>query len=463
MRIVITIFVIFFLTACHTRTSEEAYKEGKYLESISLLTNNIEEKGLKKYDKDKAEKLRTLVTNVMEHYETNLANTSDTDYKKRIDIYQNLLKMKMMLRDRFYSSTVDFFNNKYDSEQLEQTIAKQYYDYANSITGTDSISYKNKANLYQRGLERYNYKDIEKRYQNANTKYMQVAAKEYYDLGKKFAQEKNYKEAATAFSNASQVYQPLGKYRDSDKRAIENDKKYCTQQAEAAYQQAQQLSQNARKRHEFREVADYFNKAVKVYQPYGKYRDAKALAETYQKKGIVKVYYNSSPSQFTNEIREYIGSYYIEFTNYLSEADIDIRIDYDIDFNDLGKSANYETKTEQVFDKYVEVPDKKGRITKLKSYKDQRYTIETETHSNQLTLTTNIMVNGMYSYIKSFKVKETSAKYKYIYSGDVPSKYRNYSEGSLKSQDELYKQAQQEQLTELRSRLKDIANDLSYL
>ena len=167
MRIVITIFVIFFLTACHTRTSEEAYKEGKYLESISLLTNNIEEKGLKKYDKDKAEKLRTLVTNVMEHYETNLANTSDTDYKKRIDIYQNLLKMKMMLRDRFYSSTIDFFNNKYDLEQLEQTIAKQYYDYANSITGTDSISYKNKANLYQRGLERYNYKDIEKQYQNA--------------------------------------------------------------------------------------------------------------------------------------------------------------------------------------------------------------------------------------------------------------------------------------------------------
>lgn len=462
MRIVITIFVIFFLTACHTRTSEEAYKEGKYLESISLLTNSIEEKGLKKYDKKKAEKLHTLVTNVMEHYETNLANTSSTDYEKRIDIYQNLLKMKMMLRDRFYSSTVDFFNNKYDSEQLEQTIAKQYYDYGNSITGTDSISYKNKANLYQRGLERYNYKDIEKRYQNANTKYMQVAAKEYYDLGKKFAQERNYKEAATAFSNASQVYQPLGKYRDSDKRAIENDKKYRTEQAEAAYQQAQYILESATKRHEFREVAEYFNKAANVYQPYGKYRDARVLAETYQKKGIVKVYYDSS-SSFANEIRDNIGANYIVFSDYLGNSDVNIQINYDINFNDLGKSVSYETKTEKVFDKYVEVPDKNGKIIKLKSYKDQNYSIETETHSNQLTLTTNIMVNGLYSYVQSFRVEKTSTEHNYIYRGNVPSKYHNYSDGSLKSRDELYNQAQQEQITQLKSILRNIANDLSYL
>jgi len=37
MRTIIAIFFIFLLTACHTRTAEDAFKEGRYIESINLL------------------------------------------------------------------------------------------------------------------------------------------------------------------------------------------------------------------------------------------------------------------------------------------------------------------------------------------------------------------------------------------------------------------------------------------
>jgi hypothetical protein len=40
MRIIIAVFFMFLLAACHTRTAEEAYKEGKYLESINLLADS---------------------------------------------------------------------------------------------------------------------------------------------------------------------------------------------------------------------------------------------------------------------------------------------------------------------------------------------------------------------------------------------------------------------------------------
>lgn len=46
-----------------------------------------------------------------------------------------------MLNDCFFSQTVTSFDDKYTIEQLEQTIAKQYYEYGKSITGTDSQSY----------------------------------------------------------------------------------------------------------------------------------------------------------------------------------------------------------------------------------------------------------------------------------------------------------------------------------
>lgn len=462
MRIAITMLFIFLLTACHVRTAEQAYKEGKYLESISLLTRSIEEKGEAKFDKDKAEKLITMVSNIMAHYETNLANTPSNDYKNRIDIYQCLLKMKMMLRDRFYSQTVSFFNDKYDITKLEQTIAKQYYDYGNSIAGKDSQSYQQKAELYQKGLELYNYKNIEALYKNANTKYMHLAAKEYYDQGKILEKQGDYKAASDAFNNAAAVYKPLGKYKDSDKLSIDNDRKYSQQQAEIAYDQAQQLAKTAIHRYQFREVAQYYASAVSAYRQYGYFRDATSQAEKYKKKGKIKIYYNSS--ELKSYVLDILSKDFIEFIIYEpSQADVTIRVKTNVEFSDLGQSVNNETKTEKVFDKYVEITDENGNKNQIKTYKDQPFNLQTVTHSNKLTLTTEIEAHGIYSYSKSFNIVKTSAKHDYIYSGNVPANLRNYSEGTLQSKDSLLQAAKEQQLTELKVYLEDMVRDLSYL
>jgi tetratricopeptide (TPR) repeat protein len=462
MRIAITIFFLFLLSACHARTADQAYKEGKYLESISLLTASIDEKGQAKFDKGRAEKLRTIVSNVMAHYEADLAHTANTDYQHRINAYQSLLKMKMMLSDRFYSQTVSFFNDKYDIKKLEETIAKQYYDYGNSITGTDSESYRKRADLYQKGFEQYNYKNIENLYKNAKTKYMQLAAKDYYNQGKMLEQQGNYKAAAEAFNNASEVYQPLGKYKDSGKLAVDNDRKHCAQEAEKYYQQAQQLANTATHRYEFREVAKYYAWAASAYRQYGAYRDATFQSDKYTNKGIVRIYYNST--ELRSYVRDILRKDFIQFVIYNpSEADVIMRIKSNVEFSDLGQSVNNQTRTEKVFDKFIEMVDDNGNKNQVKTYKDQQYNLQTVTHSNKLTLTTEIEAHGAYSYSRSFNIEQTSARYDYIYSGNVPSKLRNYSEGSLQTRERLLELAQKQQLKEVKLRLEDILRDLSYL
>ncbi|MCO6560461.1 MAG: hypothetical protein J6574_05045, partial [Gilliamella sp.] len=101
MRIIIAVFFMFLLAACHIRTAEEAYKEGKYLESINLLADSIEEKGTAKLGQQDVQRLQNIVNNVMQHYESILLNTSKLDYAKRIECYQNLFAMKLRLSDRF--------------------------------------------------------------------------------------------------------------------------------------------------------------------------------------------------------------------------------------------------------------------------------------------------------------------------------------------------------------------------
>ncbi|WP_085247790.1 hypothetical protein [Gilliamella mensalis] len=462
MRIIIAIFFMFLLTACHIRTAEDAYKEGKYLESINLLGDSIEDKDPAEFGKQDIQRLQNIVSNVMQHYETSLLNTNNSDYATRIKCYENLLAMKMRLTDRFYSQEISFFDNKYDTTQLQQNIAKEYYNYGNSITGTDSESYRIRADLYGKGLEQYNYKNIESLYNNANTKYMQLAAKEYYDQGKMLERQGNYQAAAEAFNNASAVYEPLGKYKDSDKLSIDNDRKYSTQQAEIAYEQAQQLAKTATHRYQFREIAKYYASAASTYRQYGSFRDANSQADKYTKKGKIKVYYNSL--ELKSFVLDILSKDFIEFVIYQpSQADITIRITTNVEFADLGQSVNNETKTEQVFDKFVEVSDENGNKKQVKTYKDQQFNLKTVTHSNKLTLTTEIDVHGVYSYSKKFDIVQTSAKHDYIYSGNVPSNLRNHSEGVLKTKDSLLQAAKEQQLTELKSRFDDIIRDLSYL
>lgn len=66
-------FLIFLLTACYTRTGDDAYKEGKYLESISLLTTVLKRKVNVNLIKIVLKKLHSLISNITAHYETSIS------------------------------------------------------------------------------------------------------------------------------------------------------------------------------------------------------------------------------------------------------------------------------------------------------------------------------------------------------------------------------------------------------
>ena len=102
--------------------------------------------------------------------------------------------------------------------------------------------------------------------------------------------QKEYKVAAETFSQAPSVYQPRGKYKDSDKRAYDNGKKYATLMAEAAYQEVKMLVKSASKRIDFRIVGKNYRQAANVYSYFGRYKDAASLSNTYKGEGVISVY-----------------------------------------------------------------------------------------------------------------------------------------------------------------------------
>ncbi|MBI0036903.1 hypothetical protein H3T61_01460 [Gilliamella sp. B14384H2] len=462
MRIIIACLLMFLLMSCsHERTSQDAYAEGSYLESINLLAAKIEEKSEVNFKQTDAEKLSNLVNDVMNKYEDELASTNNTDYKKRIEIYQKLLEMNKRLTNRFYSTELVSFLDKYPDESLRQIIAKDFYDYGNSITGTDSDSYHTKAELYKSGLSYYSYKNIATLYKNANTKYMQIAAKDFYEQGKDFEKQKDYKAAAEAFSQASSVYQPLGKYKDSDKRAYDNGKKYATLMAEAAYQEAKMLAKSASKRVDFRTVGEYYRQAANVYSRFGRYKDAASLANTYKDKGVISVYCDAY--EYCPDIRSAFSADYITFVGSPNYADIKIRVASNSYYSHPQVSVSNETKFEKVFDKYVQQTDDQGHTTQIETFKELTYYQQTAITRNSLTLSTEISVTGLLNSSRSFNIEKSSEKYEYIYSGNVPSHIHNYNEGTLDSQSDLQQRAKSEQSAELRSKLESIVQELSYL
>lgn len=461
MRSLCAVCLIFLLAACSSRTAEDAYKEGKYIESINLIASYVEEKGEVKLDNDDLERLRNIVSNVMAHYENQLLITENSDYSTRITSYESLLLMKNRLANRFYSQQVSFFDNKYEINQLRQLIAKEYYLYGNSVKGTDADSYYLKVELYRKGLQQYNYKDIEKLYNQTNTKYMQVAAKEYYEKGKMLAAGELYKDAAEYFSKAAEVYKPLGKYKDSQQLSVTYDKKYRLNDAQNFYQQAEYLKTTARTHVEFRKIAELYNQAATIYSPYGDYKNSEKLAREYQQKGIVKIYYQ--PMQYGSLIKAKINADYIQFVNDRAGADLIIDITESGRYNEYPSHPERRAMSENIVDKAVTIENSDGTKETKDIYKTYYYTIEATSFINVFELQTNITINGIYQYSHSDYIKKTSGITKYVYSGDVPNRYSNYTSGFYLSRGQLISKAKSEQERYINYQLTNLANILDRL
>ena len=291
---------------------------------------------------------------------------------------------------------------------------------------------------------------------------MQIAAKDFYDQGRNFEKQKDYNAASEAFSQASSVYQPLGKYKDSDKRAYDNAKKHATLMAEEAYQTAKKLAKGADSRSTFRSVGEYYWQAADVYSRFGRYKDAASLAEKYHNKGLISVYFHSD--DLCSDVGSAFSADYLYFVSSLSSADVIISVTCNSRYYSPQQSYNMEIKREKVFDKYVEQTDDQGHTTQVETFKEVSYNESTRTYRNSLTLSTEVSVRGLISSSSSFTIEKSSEKYEVNYwGGDVPSHVHDYNEGVLESPDELEQRAKSEQSSQLRSIIESIVKDLSYL
>ncbi|MCX8617252.1 hypothetical protein J3U42_02470 [Gilliamella sp. B2923] len=459
MRIVLAILLVFCLNACHVRTADKAYQQGQYVESISLLTSNINEKGEAKFNDESAEKLRVLVSNVMAHYETIINSSVSTDYQARIDSYESLRKINLLLVNRFYSQTVAFFNDKYAASKLDQLIAKEYYDYGNSIKGTDSDSYKIKANLYLKGSERYKYKDIFTLYKNAKKQQLDIEAKHHYDLGKTFSQQGNYNEASLEYLKAWEVYKPLGEYKDSYKLYEDNKRKHVTALAKEYYERASLLEKTAYKRETYREAAKNYEAANLAYQHFGQYRDASARASRCKLQGRVNVYVKDS--DYLYWVKQVFKEDYIYFVDRSSQANVIIDINATSDYIHMKPYETNEAKTERYVERMTEKTDDKGNKVKVPVYKEQHFNLKTITYAKKYSITTRVDISGDINYSSRFSSEAISTKTDYIYSGNVPSKYRNSSEGESKSKSTLKYEAESEQGADIRQFLSRFVDRLS--
>lgn len=216
MKIILASLSIFLLVACaHQRTYQDAYEEGNFLQSINLLAGTIEEKSEGNFKQTDVEKLRQLVAEMMNKYETELANTIKSDYENRIEIYQKLLEMSLRLTNHYYSPQLAFFLDKYSSEGLKQKLANIYIEQANAILAIYPGDYEKRAILYKKSLDWYYDKDIEKAYIYSDTRYRQLEAEVLYKLAKQQIQLGDYSTAVTCFRTIIDIYKPLGHYKDT--------------------------------------------------------------------------------------------------------------------------------------------------------------------------------------------------------------------------------------------------------
>ena len=458
MRIILASIFIFLLVGCSGRTAEDAYKEGKYLESIALITHEMDEKGAAKVDRSDLTRFQDLVNNVMNHYENQLLSVPAHDYANRIASYEALLTMKTRLSGQFYSQQVDFFNHKYDATQLKKELAQAYYLYGNSIEGSDSESYYRRAELYRKGLAYYKYQDIEARYNNAHNSYINIAAREYYDQGKQLAQLNEHKKAAEAFANAITVYKPFGQYKDSEALFVLYDKKYRTDEASALYAKASQLASIAATHSEYRQIASIYHDVVTIYQPYGNYKDATVLAQQYAEKGQVKVYFDSL--NYSALIQNTLRSNCVVFVNNPVNANVRISITQNKRYENPKEQRSIQAMSENILQKTINEIDENGATQSKDIYKSYYFNLETITSTNSIALTSRINISGEYQYSKTLHVDKYSSIKQIIYSGDVPAKYSNSSNGQLLSRNKLTQKAESEMESEIKSELNNIADML---
>ena len=443
MKIILVSLSIFLLVACtHQRTFQEAYAEGSYIESINLLATKIEKKSEANFKQTDAAQLRQLVTEVMNKYENELANTTKSNDEQRQEIYEKLLELNQRLSDHFYSSELAFFLDKYPSERLKQNIANFYTQQANAIPTNSAGDYEKRAALYKKSLDRYYDKNIEKAYIHADTKYRQLAAQTLYNLAKQEIRSGDYNAALACFRTISVIYKPLGQYKDTEKLARYYEKKARNKEAFDSYSQGEKIAKNATRSYQYRQAATNYQHAANTYAKYGNYRDSEQKARDYANKGKIRLYVTGNANSFSNFVEDYFKNDDAIILVYnSSDSDITINLSEDERYSEDGGSVTNDTK-------------KNG---------EKEYNLQTETLVNNYSLNLSVNISGLSGYYDRFSAEKSSRQVKYTYTGDKPSYEFDSTDGNYYSRSELRQQAEDDIKSSLSNYLSRLSSAIHQL
>ncbi|WP_370388379.1 hypothetical protein [Snodgrassella alvi] len=374
----------------------------------------------------------------------NIQQAAPTDYEKRIKNYQLLLALKTELGDKSYSPYIEKYLSLYTINGIKESLAKQFYQQANEIVPAYSDDYLRKAKLYRQGYEYFNYQDIVKRAEDNQKMYYKTAAQEFYAEAQDGVRERNYKQAAANFRKAHEVYLPLGNYKDSAKQADIYEKKWRTIEAEKHYQQAQTIIRRAKRLSEYREAATLYRAASEVYSPYGNtYKNSTKLASMYAQKGQIQIFVRGN-SYLADKIRSALQKNYVNFVDNASAANLVIDVSMNRgQFQQYKENIETQNLHENLRVGSKQVADEHGNMVNQDVYKDfyfKKYSVKTV---NEAEMMAEVHTRGLYALNRNYRAKTTSSQTYYWFDGNVPKKYTAYTEGKLLAREEQFNQTRQ--------------------
>ncbi|MCO6525870.1 hypothetical protein [Snodgrassella sp.] len=434
-----------------------------------LATNfNAKSQKLKQQNKPWKDKdilyLQATVGSLTEMAQKNIQQAAATDYDTRIKNYQLLLALKTELEDKSYSSYIEQYLSLYTVDGLKESLAIQFYQQASAIVATNSHDYLRKAKLYRQGYEYFNYKDIHKRAEDNQKLYYKTAAQEFYADAQADVKERNYKQAAENFRKAHEVYLPLGKYKDSAKLADIYEKKWRTIEAENQYQRAQAIVRKAKHLSEYREAASLFSAASEVYSPYGNsYKNATKLADVYARKGQVQIFVRGN-SYLADHIRSVLQKNYVSFVSSAGAANlvIDVSMSHG-QFQQYKENIETHDKHENLRVGTKQVADDNGNMVDQPVYEDfyfKQYSVKTV---NEAEMVAEVHSSGLYDLNRSYSAKSTSSQTYYWFDGHVPRKYTAFTEGKLLGREEQFGQARENLWSQMRGDFYEMSRALANL
>ncbi|WP_434777202.1 hypothetical protein [Neisseria sp. Ec49-e6-T10] len=422
-------------------------EKGQYVESVKIITDKLDQSGTLP-SQSTFNSMSNIIYRSIQHFENKLSMASEKNYDERINAYEGIFNIRVLLENKFYSNHFANFIASYKLPELRSTLAQLHYLKGNEINPVQIIDYKIKSDIYKAGLKYAEYKDMRTLMEKYAKQYATLAAEDGYKKGVDAAKMKDYFQASEHFAQVINVYKAYGDYKDSKKLFTQYDRQWRTESAQKAFDEAQSIAQNARYKADNREAAQKYTEAFEYYKPYGDFKNASSFASKQKDLGTVYIdfYIDGHKRDGTKTERDlksiinpafkqtFNSSYYQQATRN-TRKDLTIRVRYSVKYH-INKDKVREYKQQETGS------DGKVRyFTKVVKEKRNRYEIDV-----------TVTAAGKVSYQDGFKLHSTSSEEQIRYTGDVPSGYKAHTNGRMESEYTLERQIE----NEVQSRIKDI-------